>query len=148
MTLSSHFKNTISRIHSAFTDVTPDIVNTDFPEVNFQLASFKSATVAEVRNIIMSSPRISCNLDPLPAVLLKECLDELIRPISDIINASLCSEVFPDDFKCAHGNPVLKKTSLHKDDLNSYRTITNLSLISKVLEEVVANCDLILHLHK
>ena len=96
-------------------------------------------TTTEVRKIIMSSPSKSCDLDPLPTILLKACLDVLIKPITDIINASLCSGLFPEDFKCAHVNPILKKTTLSKEDLNSYRPISNLSFISKILEKVVAN---------
>ena len=87
----------------------------------------------------MSSPSKCCDLDPLPTVLLKACLDVLIKPITDIINASLCSVLFPEDFKCAHVNPVLKKITLPKEELNSYRPISNLSFISKILEKVVAN---------
>ena len=55
--------------------------------------------------------------------------------------------LFPGDFKCAHINPVLKKTSLPKDDLNSYRPISNLSFISKVFEKVVSN-HLGSHIHR
>ena len=47
--------------------------------------------------------------------------------------------MFPDDFKQAHVSPLLKKTSLPKDDLNSYVPISNLSFISKILERVVAS---------
>ena len=83
---------------------------------------------------MMSSPNKSCDLDPLPTTLLKACLDSLINPITNIINASLCSGMFPDDFKQAHVSPLLKKTDLPKDDLNSYRPIFNLSFISKILE--------------
>ena len=98
---SSHFKDKISLIHSAFTDHTSDTVNS-------QLTSFQPATTTEVRKIIMSSPSKSCDLDPLPTILLKACFDVLIKPITDIINASLCYGIFPEDFKCAHVNPILK----------------------------------------
>ena len=64
-------------------------------------------------------PSKSCDLDPIPTILLKACLDVLIKPITDIINASLCYGFFPDDFKCAHVNPVLKKPTLPKEELNS-----------------------------
>ena len=87
----------------------------------------------------MSSTNKSCELDPLTTVLLKSCLDTLLKPITDIINASLCSGLFPDDFKHAHVNPLLKKTSLSKEDLNNYRPVSNLSFISKILENVVAS---------
>ena len=137
--LCNSFKDKISLIHSAFSDNTSDIINADSPQLNSQLASFEPATTAEVRKIIMSSPSKSRDLDPHPKVLLKACLDVLIKPITYIINAPLCSGLFPEDFKCAHVNPVLKKTTLPKEELNSYRPISNLSFISKILEKVVAN---------
>ena len=68
---------------------------------------------------------------------MKSCLDTLFKPIKDIINASLCSGLFPDDFKHAHVNSLLKKTSLPKEDLNSYRPVSNLNFISKIQEKVV-----------
>ena len=136
---SSHFKDKICLIRSAFTDHTSEIVNDDSPQLNSQLASFEPATTADVRKIIMSSPSKSCDRDPLPTVLLKAGLDALIKPITDITNASLCSGVFTEDFKCAHVNLVLEKTTLPKEELNSYRPISNLSFIPKILEKVVAN---------
>ena len=73
-----HLKDKISLIHSGFSGHTPDIVNADYPQLNSQMASFEPATTAEVRNIIMSSPSKSCDLDPLPTILLKACLEVLI----------------------------------------------------------------------
>ena len=131
---SNHFKDKISLIHSAFTDHTPDTVNADSLQLNYQLASFELATTAEVRKIIMSLRNKSCYFDPLPTILLKACLDVLIRPNTDIINTPLCSGLFPEDFKCAHVNPILKKTTLPKEELNSYRPIT--SFISKILQRL------------
>ena len=94
ITLFSHFKDKISLIHSAFPGHTPNIVNVDSTQLNFQLSSLEPATTAEVRKIVMSSPSKSCDLDPLPTILLKASLDVLIRPITDIINASLCSGLY------------------------------------------------------
>ena len=111
----------------------------DTPRVNSLLVSFEPATADEVKKIIMSSPNKSCDLDPLPIVLLKSCLDTLLKPITDIINASLRSGLFPDDFKHGHVNPLLKNTYLPKEDLNSYIPVSNLSFISKILEKVVAS---------
>ena len=110
----------------------------DYPRVNSLLVSFEPATADEVKKIIMPSPNKSCDLDTLPTVLLKSCLDTLLKPITDIINA-LCSGLLPDNFKHARVNPLLKKTSLPKEDLNSYRPVSNLSSISKILEKVVAS---------
>ena len=107
-----------------------------FLQVNSLLASFTLATVDEVRKIIKSSPNKSCDLDPLPTTLLKACLDTLLYSITNIVNALLCSGLFPDNFKQAQVNRLLKKSTLPKENLNM--PISNLSFISKVLEKVVA----------
>ena len=80
----------------------------DSLQVHSLLASFIPATVDEVRKITMSSPNKSCHLDPLLTTLLKACLDTLLYPIRNIVNASLCSGLFPDDFKQAQVNTLLK----------------------------------------
>ena len=76
----------------------------------------------------MSFPNKSCDLDPLPTILLKACLDVFIRPITYIINASLPSGLFPEDVM------FLRKITLPKEELNIYRHISNHSFISKILE--------------
>ena len=88
---------------------------------------------------MVSSPSKSCDLDPLPIILLKACLGVLIIHNTDTINPSLCSGLFPVDFKCAHVYPVLKKTSLSIEDQHSYRSISKLNFISNALEKIVAN---------
>jgi len=40
-------------------------------------------------------------------------------------------------FKCAVVSPLLKKQSLPKDELSSYRPISNLNFVSKILEKVL-----------
>ena len=136
---SSHFKDKISLIRSAFPDHILSTVNVASPRVNSLFVTFEPATADEVKKIIMSSLNKSCELDPLSTVLLKSCLDTLLKPITDIINASLCSGLFQDDFKHAHVNLLLKKTSLPKEYLNSYIYVSNFSFISKILEKVVAS---------
>ena len=81
----------------------------------------------------------SCDLDPIPTSVLKNCLDILITPITDIINISMETSTFPQNFKEAHVRPLLKKKSLPKNELKNYRPVSNLSFISKILEKMVAN---------
>ena len=47
---------------------------------------------------------------------------------------SLSEGLFPDVFKYAIVTPLHKKHSLPKDELSSYRPISNLNFISKILE--------------
>ena len=102
-----------------------------------QLSSFHPVTEHEVRNIILSSSDSSCSLDLIPTKLLKSCIDSLTPPITHLINLSLNEGMFPTQYKHAVVTPLLKKQSLPKNDMASYRPISNLNFISKVLERVL-----------
>ena len=65
-------------------------------------------------------------------------VDVLPTPITNIVNLSLKSGVFPDTLKMAHMTPLLKKPSLSKDDMKIYRPVSNLNFISKLLEKNIA----------
>ena len=135
---SGYFKDKITRIQSSFPVHMLNKVEVQPPPISSLLSSFTPATAEEVRQIIMSSPNKFCDLDPMPTVLLKACIDTLLGTITNIVNVSLRTGIFPDDFKQAHVNPLLKKTTLSKDNLKNYRPVSNLSFISKILEKVVA----------
>ena len=61
----------------------------------------------------------SCDLDPIPTSVLKNCPDIIITPITDITNISMETSTFPQNFKEAHVRPLLKKTSLPENELNN-----------------------------
>ena len=102
------------------------------------LTTFMDATEVEIRNIIKLSPAKSCELDPLPTWLLKECIAELVPTITDIVNMSLRDFLMPKSLKTALIRPLLKKTGLDSDILKNYRPVSNLTFISKVIEKVVS----------
>ena len=58
---------------------------------------------------------------------------------------SLSSGVFPTQFRAAYITPLLKKPDLDPSDGKSYRPISNLTVLSNVLERLVAR-QLIRHL--
>jgi hypothetical protein len=64
---------------------------------------------------------------------------ELSPFLSVLFNRSLQTGVFPASQKVAIITPVLKKPSLDPYDMNSYRPISNLSFVSKLLERCVNN---------
>ena len=69
--------------------------------------------------------------------LLKECASVLVPTITDIVNLSLTSGQFHPILKESVISPLLKKSNLDKDQLSNYRPISNLSLISKIIERIV-----------
>ena len=95
---------------------------------------FERATENEIKKLILNSSSKSGDLDPIPTSVLKNCFDILLTPITDIINISMETNTFPQNFKETHVRPLLKKTSHPKNELINYRPVSNLSFISKVLE--------------
>ena len=70
--------------------------------------------------------------------LVKRVAVMLAPVLSLMCNVSLRCGQFPDSHKHAVIFPRLKKPSFDSDDPNSYRPISNLSFISKLVERVVA----------
>jgi hypothetical protein len=103
------------------------------------LSHFSPATPEEVHAAINKSTNSSCTLDVIPTFLLKACLDSLLIPITTIVNLSLSECTFPTPYKHAVVHPLLKKPSLPPDELSSYRPISNLNFISKIIERTVAD---------
>jgi len=54
------------------------------------------------------SPDTSCDLDPIPTSLLKQCSHILLPTITNIINLFLSTGIFPDQFKNCYVHPHLK----------------------------------------
>ena len=109
---SKFFTDKITLIRSNF--VTNDHSH-DFPEpphVENTMDQFAPTTTSEVRTIILKSTNASCDLDPFPTRLLKQCIDDLIVPITAIINLSMREGVVPPDFKQALVTPLIKKKTL------------------------------------
>ena len=92
----------------------------------------------EITDLIVKSASKSCRLDPSPTGLVKDNISILAPVIADIVNLSITTDVFPSAFKYALVSPFLKKTSLDKNELNSYRPVSKLSFVSKITEKVVA----------
>jgi len=106
-----------------------------FTPPNF--SSFTCVTTNEVSKLFSQSPDTNCDLDHIPASLQKQCSHILLPTITKIINLSLSTGIFPDQFKNCSVHPHLKKSYLDKDDLCNYRLISHLSFLSKLTERVV-----------
>ena len=94
---------------------------------------FEPLSQEEVENIINTSPSKSCDMDPIPMTLLKEILPSVITILTEIINKSLTSGIFPDSLKIALVKPLLKKPNLDLIEKN-YRPVSNIEFIRKSIE--------------
>ena len=76
--------------------------------------------------------------DPLPTRLLKENVDVLAPFLVELHYQSLQTGSVPTSYKSAYITPLLKKANFDPADAKSYRPIANLSVLSKLLERLVA----------
>ena len=89
-------------------------------------------------DLISLSKIKSCDLDPVPASVLKQCLSQLLPVITSVVNISLESAIMPDVLKVTQIGPLLKKSDLSHEEFKHFRPVSNLAFISKVIEKAVA----------
>jgi len=106
--------------------------------VRFPTVPTGECSVQEVAALIRELPDKSCCLDPLPTAQLK-AVDDVVAPfLTELFNRSLSTGSVPEMFKEAYILPRLKNSYMDPSDARSYRPISNLPVVSKLLERIVA----------
>ena len=136
-TFASFFSDKISNLRSHL-QTSPSTLSPHSPPPSSpsSLTDFTPASTDEIAKLISSSNNSTCELDPIPTSLLKKC-PVLIPTITNIVNLSLSTGIFPDQFKSCSVHPLIKKPNLDKQTLSNYRPISHLSFLSKLTERVV-----------
>jgi len=110
------------------------------------LSQFSTVDQSFIDNLIWQSPNKSCSLDPIPTWLVKNLVGELTPFITELFNKSISNADFPKRFRIGEITPILKKTSLDPSVISNYRSVSNLSFLSKLLERTI-NKQLLSHLN-
>ena len=95
----------------------------------------------EIEGFVDTIGKKSCDLDPIPASILKTCQSALLPVLTNIVNMSLQSASTPAALKEAVIKPKLKKDNLDSEDYSNFRPISNLKVVSKIIEKAVS-CQL------
>ena len=135
-TLHRFFDDKVAGVRAATADAAPPAF-TDAP-LGCSLSEFRPLTAADVVAGVRALPGKQCASDPLPTRLLKDNVDVLAPFLVELFNRSMALGVVPSVFKAAYVTPLLKKADLDPTDAKSYRPISNLSVLSKLLERLVA----------
>ena len=130
---ATFFQDKVAGMRRLHPPVNPVITQRQAP----QFSRFEPVTVSEIQKLIMTTPAKSCALDPIPIWLLKQMMTSIAPVVCHLCNLSLQTGTFPMVLKHACVIPLLKKPALDPDATNSYRPISNLSYLSKVVERVV-----------
>ena len=105
-----------------------------FPNNNFN--NFITPTHTEIYNLIITAKCTSPN-DPLPLSITKKIINTLTPLYHKIINISLTTGIIPPELTHAIITPILKNASLDDSILSNYRPLSQLPLLSKILEKVI-----------
>jgi hypothetical protein len=107
-----------------------------------EFSQFFRDKVQRVRDTTASSfgrlPDKSSAIDPMPTSVLKSIADLVAPFIAELFSRSLEQGYYPTEFKRAFVTPVIKQTGLDASVASSYRPISNLSVLSKLFERMVA----------
>ena len=103
-----------------------------------RLNRFVTVDLSKIKTIVKRVKKTFCESDPFPISDVSECehFDGLLRVYLEIVNLSILSIMFPESEKYAILKPALKG-SLDPQSLSSYRPISNLSFLSKIIENVI-----------
>jgi hypothetical protein len=130
------FSEKVTKIRQRTSDAAPPVFS--HVRSGASLQQFSSLTTDDVINAVRRLPDKSSAADPMPTSVLKQVADLVAPFIVELFNRSLAVGHFPAGFKEAFITPLVKKPGLDVADVNSYRPISNLSVISKLLERLVA----------
>ena len=139
----SFFINKIETIRLQIPSSSAD--NSVPPYIPSSLNQFEPSTLPLIISTISLMKSSSSQLDLIPTPFLKEVSTSLAPTILSIINNAIAFGFFPTSFKHALVYPLLKKPGLDPHVPSSYRPISNLSFLSKLLEKVISS-QLIDHL--
>ena len=117
---------------------TADAADPTYSPTSHRLPSFSPVSVGDILGLIQCTPNKQSTADPLPTWLLKECAGTIAPFITQLVNRSISTGAVPTAFKVATITPLPKKPGLDTADAKNYRPISNLSVLSKMLERVVA----------
>ena len=136
------FAQKIDRIHADLHEkrrtADPNVSSSESTRCQVELSDFAVLSQDTVKEYACKSAKKSCNLDPLPASLMKNCLDMLLPTITNIVNLSLSTGTMPETLKVAELVPALKKHDADYEQFSNFRPISNLVMVSKVIEKAVS----------
>jgi len=129
------FVDKIARIRASTAAAAAPVI---IPRDVLPLTELEPTSVHEIIKLLSTLPAKSCSLDPIPTWLLKRITATICPILCHLCNLSFQRGSLPSQLKYALVTPRLKKSALVPDTASSYRPISNLSFISKLVERLVA----------
>ena len=137
--IASHFNKFFSSIAGKLVRKIPNTTKTFDLYLNKQSGKsfFLSPILPDDVEALISTLKVHKAVGPssIPTIILKQFKKFLSKPLANLINLSFSTGVFPKILNQAKIIPIFKKGD--QQDCNSYRPISLLSNISKIIEKLV-----------
>ena len=134
---NDYFCDKIVKIRSSFTSpgsiIMQDYRAPSFPIENATLKEFEPLTEPQLLKIIKSAPIKTSPDDPIPATVLKNCIDTILPDLVQLVNLSLSTGDM-DGLKDSLVTPLLKKAGADPEVLANFRPITGITYLGKLIE--------------
>ena len=134
---ASFFENKVSNLISTLPITSPSYNQLPNGSSIPNIDQFLPPTISDLSSLLKSSKKSSPN-DPIPFEVFRRISPHLINYIHFAISQSFATGFVPLTLKQAFITPILKKPTLDPDSLANYRPISQLPLLSKILEKIVA----------
>ena len=132
--LNTHFASVGANISNSLPN--HDEQSFDFPcSVNSMF--FRATNPAEINKVILSLNNKASHISTYPSKILKYASDVISPILCIIVNMSLENGIFPDKLKVARVVPIHKGGDF--SDVNNYRPVSVLPILSKIFERIVHN---------
>ena len=105
------------------------------PNITYSFSKFSEVSLEMLKRLIAEMNNKSCSLDPMPTYLVNGCEELLLPIIAKIVNLSVSKCCFPDQLKSALVTPIIKDISKDPEDYSSYRPVSSLPYLSKIIEK-------------
>ena len=138
--LSNFFADKVDKFRSAIDQrlegKQPDPTRANKLFIGKPLSGLKQVLHTEVKQMLDAMIGKSSPRDFISTTLLKDCSGVFASVIARLANLSFAEGLFPIQFKTAQVTPIVKKTGIDTSNPASYRPISNLNTISKVLKRL------------
>ena len=104
-------------------------------KINTKFSDFHLVDTDILRKVISELKLTEHPNDPIPVWLMKECVDDLLLVVLELVNRSLKDGYFPALLKHAIIRPIIKDVDGDREDFANYRPVSNLPFLSKIFEK-------------
>jgi hypothetical protein len=125
---------------NSFEQLYSSIFTTSFSDapLGVDLDVFTPVTVSDVTRVFNRLLNKTSAADPIPTSVLKEVSDLVVPFLTELFNRSLLAGYYPAEFKHASITRIVKNAGLNAASASLYRPISNVLVLSKMFERVVA----------